>query len=443
MKKIGVILIFSMLFLFTACSITSFFGRDGEKYYTVTVKLYEGEEVVENEELSYLENSTFYLDDYFTYKEGYEFDGFYDEAGNYIDEDIIVTGDFTLVGYYTLIEYSITYILPSIENNPSNPNHYSVKDKDGIKIYDPIYPNYYVSYYEITFNNSNDVDVETSWHHDETGQDFIIIDYEYLKYWSADLTIRPIYELNEYRIDYDCNGGENHWYNLSNLDSFNINSSNDSFEKPKKAGYNFVGWYLDNEFKTEVKSIKDLPLENVTLYAKWELRNYDIKYTDTVYKEINEIIDALIENKTLKTTYNVEENTVTLLDINSYINSVGYTFEGYYTDANFRNKITELKTEKISNQILYLNIIPCHVISYNNTPGRNIDLNDIETSLNLEYCIPTGFTSNITLYDHQGKAVSQGNTYDDGVYFQIDVYDLSNKLVYSYKSDLIYEAKIL
>lgn len=48
---------------------------------------------------------------------------------------------------------------------------------------------------------------------------------------------------------------------------------------PLKEGYNFLGWFKDPDFSgEEIKKVQFGDLENITLYAKWEIKTYHVYY---------------------------------------------------------------------------------------------------------------------------------------------------------------------
>ena len=71
-------------------------------------------------------------------------------------------------------------------------------------------------------------------------------------------------------ISFETNGGEN----IDNIIySYGINSLTNKLPIPKKDGYLFDGWYLENTYDTEVKSVPFPEFSNnevITLYAKWD-----------------------------------------------------------------------------------------------------------------------------------------------------------------------------
>lgn len=80
-----------------------------------------------------------------------------------------------------------------------------------------------------------------------------------------------------YVIVYELNGGEN---NDNNVNIFKSRECPITLEEPTKEGYTFMGWYTDPEctIGNEIDTITASMTHNVTVYAKWEIINYEISY---------------------------------------------------------------------------------------------------------------------------------------------------------------------
>ena len=94
----------------------------------------------------------------------------------------------------------------------------------------------------------------------------------------------------------------------------------------------FLGFYTDSDFTgnpiTSVVVDKD-----ITLYAKFEIIDYSITY----------VIDgATWKNYTPNSSYNVLNAAISYIPEGRYLEKVGYTFEGWYKDADYTEKITSL-----------------------------------------------------------------------------------------------------
>ena len=195
--------------------------------------------------------------------------------------------------------------------------------------------------------------------------------------------IRYIADNKTYKIDYEL---ENHKINKPDV--------------PTKDGYNFDGWYLDTEYKTEFDFENTKVSKNIELYAKfvniqygdvngdgeiddldeiyierylagWEMpediniRNADVngdgrvtqadcvllsKYLTGYYKEKNLSNEPLgktyniryiADNKTYKMDYELENHKINKPDVPT---KDGYTFEGWYLDIEYK---TEFDFENI------------------------------------------------------------------------------------------------
>ena len=94
----------------------------------------------------------------------------------------------------------------------------------------------------------------------------------------------------------------------------------------------FLGFYTDSDFTgnpiTSVVVDKD-----ITLYAKFEIIGYSITY---------DIDGATWKNYTPNSSYNVLDAAISYIPEGKYLEKVGYTFKGWYKDADYAEKITSL-----------------------------------------------------------------------------------------------------
>lgn len=94
----------------------------------------------------------------------------------------------------------------------------------------------------------------------------------------------------------------------------------------------FLGFYTDSDFTgnpiTSVVVDKD-----ITLYAKFEIIYYSITY---------DIDGATWKNYTPNSSYNVLNAAISYIPKGEDLEKVGYTFEGWYKDADYKEKITSL-----------------------------------------------------------------------------------------------------
>ena len=139
---------------------------------------------------------------------------------------------------------------------------------------------------------------------------------------TSDLTLYAKWSINQYTITFDSNGGS-----LVDPITDDFGATITPSTNPTKTGYTFDDWYLDSELTNPVVDYT-MPSENITVYAGWELVNYDISY----------VMDGGINNVNNPTSYNIETPNITLLNPEKD----GYTFDGWFTDAGFNTSISEI-----------------------------------------------------------------------------------------------------
>ena len=143
----------------------------------------------------------------------------------------------------------------------------------------------------------------------------------------------------EYKINYELNDG------LFESDVLDKYTSEYEFELPipKRDGYSFDGWYLDSDFVNRVTKIEKGSTGIKTLYAKWnrieeELTIYTITY------ELN----GGVNNENAVYTFNKNDEVILLNPSRDF-----HSFIGWYTEAEFENKITKIEKETTHNIIVY------------------------------------------------------------------------------------------
>lgn len=108
-----------------------------------------------------------------------------------------------------------------------------------------------------------------------------------------------------------------------------------------KSGYTFGNWYITDTLTGSAMDIigKDMTIDLV-LYSKWTLINYSITYS------LNDGINA----SSNLTTYNVETGTISL----ATPTKDGYTFGGWYTNAEFSgDAVTTVAASSIGGMTFY------------------------------------------------------------------------------------------
>ena len=91
---------------------------------------------------------------------------------------------------------------------------------------------------------------------------------------------------------------------------------------PIKQGYDFVGWYRDSEFTQRINTIEKGTTGDISLYAKFVIKDCVITFKYGDYDDIN-----------LKFGDEITENMLPTPE------RKGYTFEGWYTTNGFVTKV--------------------------------------------------------------------------------------------------------
>lgn len=89
---------------------------------------------------------------------------------------------------------------------------------------------------------------------------------------TGDMTLYAKWEVSVFDITYELNGGINA---SENPDSYDVNKLPLVLGEPTKTGYNFLGWYLDDE---KIDSIVEGTTGEIKLVAQWEIATYNITF---------------------------------------------------------------------------------------------------------------------------------------------------------------------
>lgn len=139
----------------------------------------------------------------------------------------------------------------------------------------------------------------------------------------SDLVVTAVYEAVKYDITYVLDDGT---LPGSAPKTYTIEGGV-KLVNPTKTGYDFLGWYLDDQFTS--MPITEIPygtLPGLTLYAKFVVATYDVFLDSTVNGVTYEIFGAPIDNK-LRITYGDEYTLPRVVVPN------GYFFLGWYSGS--------------------------------------------------------------------------------------------------------------
>lgn len=141
----------------------------------------------------------------------------------------------------------------------------------------------------------------------------------------GDLNIYAKWSPTVYNINYVLNGGEN----ADNPNSYVRSDTDLILNAPVRAHYEFLGWF--DSANERIDRIASGVFGDVTLYAKWSASEYEISY----------FLFGGMQNVANPSTYTVEDDDIILAHpVKTY-----YDFNGWYSDADFKNKVDKIKTE--------------------------------------------------------------------------------------------------
>ncbi|MBC8600804.1 InlB B-repeat-containing protein [Parabacteroides acidifaciens] len=179
-----------------------------------------------------------------------------------------------------------------------------------------------------------------------------------------------------YKLTYDTKGGENP---SRILESYTIDDNDLDLPIPGKSGYNFDGWYKDDE---KLSSVAPFPraTENpylMNLIAHWDPIKYKITYHLDEGENPNDAIDV----------YTIE-SAVTLKEASKD----GYRFMGWYDNANFSgNKVTTISEGSAGDKSFYAKWSQIYNLTYHANGGIMPDsysLTYIKEDTNTPFLLP-------------------------------------------------------
>lgn len=171
-----------------------------------------------------------------------------------------------------------------------------------------------------------------------------------------DWYIFPKYSPIEYTVNYRLNKNETN--SAENPFSYTMEDDNIFLEEAYKRGYLFKRWYTygENGLKTTVTEINTSLCSNITLYAEFQIINYQISYE-------------------IGGTINPNPTSYTLADSRIPLETPfrrGYEFDGWYKDSEFLEPITEIDCEQEKDIVIYGKWIPLtYHIQYELNGGMN------------------------------------------------------------------------
>jgi len=238
-------------------------------------------------------------------------------------------------------------------------------------------------------------------------------------------------------------GGNNH---QSNPSTYTIESSNIAFETPTKIGAKFISWYSDENLINEITNIPQGSKGDTTIYAKWELDIFDIKY----------VLSGGNNHPANPSTYTIESNSIAF----ESPSKIGAKFIAWYGDKDFTDKIINLPQGSFGDTLLYAK---WELIDYNiqymldggNNHSANPSTYTIESN-NITFESPTKIGAKfIAWYNNIGlineiAEIPKGSVGDTTIYAKwvLDTFDIqyildgginnqANPVIYTIETDTI------
>lgn len=250
-------------------------------------------------------------------KEAYRFLGWYDNAefnGDPITEIAAgTTGDVTLYAKWELVIYSIVYELNGGTNAETNPDTYNIENLP-LTLADPTKAGY-------TF---------LGWYNGETKVT------EVPAGTTGEFKVEAKWQINEYTISYDL--AEGAWEGTAGVGSYTIESEDIVLPNAVRNGYKFLGWYIG---ENKVETIAKGSTGEVTVTAKWYNPNAEL----TLNCELNG--GTLPEGAVIK--FISKDGLATL----PTPEKAGYTFKGWYADAECTQLVTSIEAGLSENPTVY------------------------------------------------------------------------------------------
>ncbi|NLR94312.1 leucine-rich repeat protein [Flammeovirga agarivorans] len=327
------------------------------------------------------------------YREGYTFEGWYlDESLTSEITEISKgsTGNLSLYAKWELQDYSIYYHDVDNFNGVGGYSHTT----ETFQLEAPIRDGYnFVGWYlDQGYNNAIAEVVQGS---------------------TGDLNLYAKWEEVEYLITYQ------NVDTYLGVNSYTINSPTISLSDPSKNGYQFEGWFLDQNYTDKQTSIPTGSLGDITLYAKWSLIEYTISYEG-------------VDNYNGVTTYSIESETFTL----TIPENIEGEFDGWYTDPGYKNKVDKVMKGTYGDLVFYAKVNPI-INDLNGSFSQDIHLYPNPSS---NYFSLNIHADKVSIYSYQGLKLKEftGNGFYDISDLATGVYMVHIKL-----GDMVFSKKLV
>ena len=289
---------------------------------------------------------------------GYDFAGWYDNAELEGEPYVFATmpaDNITLFADWTPVVYNITYDLDGGELAVANPETYTI-ESETFGLNNPTRTGYtFAGWIGTELDEaSTSVSITTGSHDDRT----------YTATWT----------INQYTISFETNGGSI----ISSITGDYNSAVSDPEAGPEKTGYTFVGWFADPEL-TIPYVFTTIPAEDITVYAKWEVTNYNLTVNAdahaTVLVKINTAEAATLEG----------EGSISVVTDYFKTNIIKITpAYGYYVSAlsvNETDSLDDLVEQAGYSELTLTDILEDTVVAIETTEYARADYSELEATL--------------------------------------------------------------
>ncbi|WP_265333594.1 InlB B-repeat-containing protein [Paenibacillus sp. P13VS] len=210
---------------------------------------------------------------------------------------------------------------------------------------------------------------------------------------TGDITLYAKWSINSYTVNFDSNGGT-----AVDDQSIPYNELAGAPDDPTKDGHTFAGWFTDSGLSQAFDFDNTPVTTDLTLYAKWTADKYTISF-DTLGGSA--VDDVSVEHGSKLTAPASPSRS-------------GYTFSGWYVDAELKTPFDFDQTEMTAELTLYAkwNVIPSPPSGGNgNNSGGSGSQNSNGSSNNSSSSSSANSSTNgrLTLAPGQAGQVSLGN----------------------------------
>ena len=305
---------------------------------------------------------------------GYTFMGWYTESGliNKYTFSTMPNDGIVLYAKWEIINYSVVYHANDGINPTANPTIVNVQNnKRAIRLLPASLTNYdFVGWYL-----TPDFKAGTKIYNDELPALTQEILDEY--YTDGVLHLYARYKLHDYKITYVCYGGIN-----TNPSTANIESEEITLSAPLRDNYEFVGWFLDEDFTQPITAIPAGLDHDLTIYAKFNYEQFVINYIN--------VGDAEGTVNPNPSSYNIDDEIILQNPTKK-----GYIFKGWYSSNSFTDefKITKINrgTTGAINIYAYFEIITYTITYTDNLNFENRLTYTVEDEFDLNDGVKLGY----------------------------------------------------